>query len=249
MAHRDHGARPPPAAPAEMPPEVVDRWRMHLDLPGPWTEIDALELLDGFGVPTVTRAVVDIEDAAVRAALDIGLPVVLKTAAAVAHKSDVAGVHLDLRDEAAVRAAYRALAGRFGPRVIVAQMIPDGVELAVGVVTDPTFGPLVVVGAGGVLVELIGDRRVALPALDGTRALRLLDGLGIAPLLRGDRGRPAVDLDAVAGAIVRMATLAATLGDRLSAVDLNPLICGPQGCVAVDALVVPATLGDPAGRA
>lgn len=249
MRHRDHHARPPLAGPPEMPPDVVDRWRMHLDLPGPWTEIDALELLDSFGVPTVTRAVVDIEDAAVRAALDIGLPVVLKTAAAVAHKSDVAGVHLDLRDEPAVRAAYRALAARFGPRVIVAQMIPDGVELAVGIVTDPTFGPLVVVGAGGVLVELIGDRRIALPSLDETRALRLLDGLGIAPLLRGGRGRAAVDIDAVAGAIVRMSTLAATLGDRLSAVDLNPLICGPHGCVAVDALVVPATLRDPAGRA
>lgn len=244
MAHRDHRGRPAVTPPPQPPAEVIDRWRMHLDLPGAWTEIDALELLDSFGVPTVTRAVVETEDAAVRAAADIGLPVVLKTSGAVAHKSDAGGVHLDLRDEAAVRAAYRALDARHGPRVVVAEMVAGTVELAVGVVTDPTFGPLVVVGAGGVLVELLGDRRVALPELDEAAARRLLDRLRIAPLLRGVRGSPAVDIAAVARTVVRMAVLAATLGDRLAAVDLNPLICGPDGCVAVDALLVPATLHD-----
>jgi hypothetical protein len=174
--------------------------------------------------------------------------VVIKTASGIAHKSDVGGVHLNLDTVDKVRAAYRDLHARFGPRATVAAMVGPGVELALGMVCDPSFGPLVVVGAGGVLVELIADRRVALPPLDGIAARRVLDGLSVRSLLSGSRGHPAVDLTAAADAIVRMSVLAATLGDRLAAVDANPLICRPEGCVAVDALVVPAAAAT-AGRA
>jgi acyl-CoA synthetase (NDP forming) len=246
MAHRDHRARPPLARAPMVAPEVVDRWRARLALPVTWTEVEALDLLEDFGVPTVARAVVDTADAAVRAAADIGLPVVLKTAAAgIAHKSDAGGVHLDLRDAHQVRAAYEDLHTRLGPRATVAAMAGAGVELAVGVAVDRGFGPLVVVGAGGVLVELLADRRVALPQLDHHGARRLIDGLAVRPLLAGTRGRPAADLAAVADAVVRMAVIARVLGDLLAAVDANPLVCGPQGCVAVDALVVPAAAPDP----
>jgi acetate---CoA ligase (ADP-forming) len=241
LDHRDHRDRPPMACEPPVRREVVERWRARLELPVAWTEVEALELLEDFAVPTVTRAVVDTEDAAVRAARDIGLPVVLKTSdAAIAHKSDAGGVHLNLRDAGQVRASYRDLSARFGPRATVAAMVEPGVELALGVVVDPDFGPLVVVGAGGVLVELMADRRVALPRLDRRAARRLLDGLAVRRLLAGHRGRPPVDLTAVADAVVRVSVLARTLGDRLAAVDANPLICGPDGCVAVDALVVPA---------
>jgi acyl-CoA synthetase (NDP forming) len=241
MAHRDHRARPPLAPGPPVRTEVAQRWRTRLELPVAWTELEALELLEDFNVPTVRRTVVDTEDAAVWAAGDIGLPVVLKTAVAgIAHKSDVGGVHLDLSGAGRVRAAYRDLSARFGPRVTVAAMVESGVELALGVTVDPGFGPLVVVGAGGVLVELMSDRRVALPRLDHTAARRLLDVLAVRPLLSGLRGRPPADLAAVADAIVRLSVLAETLGDRLAALDANPVICGPNGCVAVDALVVPA---------
>jgi hypothetical protein len=132
---------------------------------------------------------------------------------------------------------------------MVAAMVEPGIELALGVTVDPGFGPLVVVGAGGMLVELMGDRRVALPRLDHHAARRLLDRLAVRPLLSGLRGRPPADLDAVADAIVRLSLLAETVGDGLAALDANPLICGASGCVAVDALVVPTITADAADTA
>jgi hypothetical protein len=146
-----------------------------------------------------------------------------------------------LPDAAAVGAAYERLAARHGPAVTVAAMAAPGVELALGITVDPGFGPLLIVGAGGVLVELLDDRWVALPPVGPARARRLLGDLAVAPVLHGTRGRPAVDLGAVAAAIAALSRVAVDLGDLLTALDVNPLICGPGGCVAVDALVVAAT--------
>lgn len=240
LAHRDHRAREPVGPPRRAATDVVRRWRGRLARPGPWGEAEALRLLADYGVPIASHAVVDSPAAAVQAASSIGYPVALKTAAGVAHKSDVGAVRLDLRDAAGVGRAYRQLASRHGSAVTVAAMAPPGVELALGVVVDPAFGPLVVVGAGGVLVEVLADRRVALPPVDAAGAHRLLEGLAIHRLLVGVRGGPPADLEAVAAAIVRLSVLASDLGDLLAAVDVNPLICGPDGCLAVDALVEPA---------
>jgi acetate---CoA ligase (ADP-forming) len=175
--------------------------------------------------------------------------VALKTAAAgIAHKSDVGGVVLGLDGPERLAAAYADLAGRLGPRAVVAAMAGPGVELALGVVADPQFGPLVMVAAGGWLVEVVRDRRFALPPVDRRRALAMLDRLAVRPLLAGVRGRPPADLDAVADAVARLSVLAVDLGDQLAALDVNPLVAGPAGCVAVDALVVPASAGPDAGR-
>jgi acetate---CoA ligase (ADP-forming) len=95
--------------------------------------------------------------------------------------------------------------------------------------------------AGGELVEVLRDRRMALPPVDEPRARRLLDRLAVRPLLDGVRGRPPADVGAVAHALVRLSALAADLGDLLEAIDVNPLIAGPDGCVAADALTVPRT--------
>ena len=121
---------------------------------------------------------------------------------------------------------------------MVEAMAAPGVELALGVVRDLQFGPMVMVAAGGVLVEVLGDRRFAMPPLDLPRARALLDRLAVRPLLDGVRGAPAADLDAVADAIARLSMLAEDLGEELDALDVNPLVAGPEGCVAVDALVV-----------
>ena len=169
----------------------------------------------------------------------VGWPVALKTAApGVAHKSEVGGVTLGVDGPDRLAAAYADLAARLGPRVLVAAMAGPGVELALGVVADPQFGPLVMVAAGGVLVEVLRDRRFALPPVDRRQAMAMLDRLAVRPLLDGVRGAPPVDLDAVADAVANLSTLALDLGHRLAAVDVNPLVAGPDGCAAVDALVL-----------
>jgi succinyl-CoA synthetase beta subunit len=183
-------------------------------------------------------------DGALAAAGQIGYPVVLKTdEPRFQHKSDVGGVLLGIDDAGKLAAGYADLADRLGPRVLVSQTAPPGVELALGIVTDPELGPLLVVGAGGVLVELLADRAVALPPVSTVLARELLDGLRISRLLAGVRGGPAADLDAIATAIAGLSDLAIELGSELSALDVNPLICGPAGAVAVDGLVIARSPG------
>ena len=116
------------------------------------------------------------------------------------------------------------MAHALGPAVTVQPMAADGVEISVGFVRDQAFGPLVVVAAGGTLVELLADRAVACPPVSHAVALRLLDSLRIRPLLDGWRGAPAVDIDALADVIVRFSTMAIELGDALDAVEANPVI-------------------------
>ena len=159
----------------------------------------------------------------------------------VQHKSDSGGVFLGLDTPAQLAAAYAQLSAKFGGAVAISRMVAPGVELSLGIIRDEQFGPLVVVGAGGVLVEILSDRAVAFPDLDLDRAISMLSRLRIRPLLDGVRGNPPVDLAALAGAIVACGSIARELGDCLAAVDINPLICGPNGVRAVDALVVRRT--------
>jgi hypothetical protein len=164
----------------------------------------------------------------------------VKTAASgVQHKSDVGGVRLGVDDSPSLEDAYTDLERRLGPQVTVAPMAPSGVEIALGIVRDPQFGPLVLVGAGGMLVEVLRDRRLAMPPLDEARTRSMLDGLKVHPLLRGVRGQPPADVAGLSRAMVSLSWLAHDLGNRLEALDANPVICGPDGCVAVDALVIP----------
>jgi acetate---CoA ligase (ADP-forming) len=243
FAYRDVRALPPisdvgsPAAPG-----VRDRWRERLADGGPLSESEGLALLSDYGVPVTASMEASSTEEVVDAATTLGRPVALKTAApGVLHKSDAGGVVLGLADDAALRAAYEDLAARLGPRVLVQPMAPRGVEMHLGIVRDVQFGPLVLVAAGGVLVELLADRRLALAPLDEARARAMVDRLQTRRLLDGVRGAPAADVDALIGAVVAMSRLAADLGDHVDAIDANPVICGPDGCVAVDALVVPRT--------
>jgi succinyl-CoA synthetase beta subunit len=204
----------------------------------PFDEVAALALLADYGVPTVASERAASAHEALAAAARLGWPVALKTRAA-AHKSDVGGVALNLADPAALAAAYDEMAERLGPEVTVSAMAAPGVELGLGVVRDAQFGPLVMVAAGGVLIEVLGDRRFALAPIDAPRARAVVDRLVVRPLLDGVRGAPPADVASVARALVRLSILAEDLGDRLDALDVNPLICGPDGCLAVDALVIP----------
>ncbi|MBV9095932.1 MAG: acetate--CoA ligase family protein, partial [Streptosporangiaceae bacterium] len=198
------------------------------------------ELLRDYGIPAVRAQAAGTRAGAVRAAAEIGYPVVLKTdEPGIAHKSDVGGVRLGLSGPGAVGAAYDDLAARLGPRVLVCQTAAPGTELALGIARDPDLGPLIVVGAGGVLVEFLSERAVLLPPVTRQAALGVLGELRVRPLLAGFRGRPAADIGAAADAITALSALACELGDVLDALDINPLICGPSGAAAADVLVVP----------
>jgi acyl-CoA synthetase (NDP forming) len=216
---------------------------------GQLAAVEAFRLLGDYGIAATAARAVDSAGAARAAAAEIGYPVVVKTAEpCVAHKSDAGGVVLGIRDEAALDAAYAGLAARLGPRVLVCASAPPGTELALGIVADPGLGPLVVLGAGGVLVEHLADRVVVLPPVDQAQARRMLSRLRAARLLAGFRGGPPADLGAVAAAITGVSAIACELGGELAALDINPLICGPSGAVAADVLVEPARRS-PAGPA
>ena len=216
-----------------------DRWMTRLGDDRPLEFAESVDLLAGYGIPMIgTRSVAGADDAVV-AADELGYPVVLKTAVpALAHKSDVGGVVLDVRDADGVRAAYQDLAHRLGSPVSVSATAPPGVELALGLVRDPQLGPLVVIAAGGVLAELVADRVVAPPPLSREQAENLLGRLRIRRLLDGWRGSGRADVAAVVDAIVGIGRLAAELGDQLDAVDVNPLVVADPGAVALDVLVV-----------
>lgn len=240
LAYRDGKARPRIVPPEPVPDDVRQRWRARLASGDEVSELEALALLADYGVPTTEMRGAMSLIGAIVAAEEVGWPVAMKTAApGVHHKSDVGGVALGLSNAEMLRAAYEDMTTRLGPHVVVAAMAPPGVELALGIVRDPQFGPLVLVAAGGVLVEVLRDRRLAFPPLDAPRARASIDRLGVRPLLDGVRGAAPADVDALARAVSRLSVLAADLGDRLDALDVNPVIVTSDGCVAVDALVVP----------
>jgi acetate---CoA ligase (ADP-forming) len=239
LAAMGHLASWPLAVPSDTAP--IDHARRRR-----WTErlasgpIAPFELLADYDVPVVESRSAESLAEALSAAAAIGYPVALKTAG-TQHKSDVGGVVLDLVDEASLTAAYTSMAAALGPAVTVDTMAGAGVEISVGFVRDPAFGPLIVVAAGGVLVELLADRAVACPPLSHRQARELLDNLRIRPLLDGWRGSPAVDVDGLVDIIVGFATLAIELGDVFAAVEANPVIVSVSGVIAVDALIVEHT--------
>ncbi|MGO4446350.1 acetate--CoA ligase family protein [Mycobacterium sp. 2YAF39] len=221
------------------------RWPLPVEeVPSPGRRRDisagasASEVLAAYGIPVVETRSADSLDQVLAAADDLGYPVALKTVG-VLHKTEAGGVVLGVADDAALTAAYGAMAQRLGPAVTVETMVEGGVEISVGFVRDDAFGPLVVVAAGGTLVELMEDRVVACPPLSRPLALRMLDSLRVAPLLAGWRGAPAVDIDALAEVIVRVSELAVDRGDEFDAVEANPVIATPRGVIAVDAVMIP----------
>jgi len=219
---------------------VRRQWVERLASGEPFDELEGLAMLADYGVPVVESIQADTLEDAIAAAERLGFPVAVKTAApAVQHKSDVDGVRLGVDDSPSLEDAYADLERRLGPQVTVARMAPAGVEIAFGIVRDPQFGPLLMVGAGGVLVEVLKDRRLAMPPLDEVRARSMVDRLKVRQLLDGVRDQPGSNVDALTKAVVAFSWLAHDLGDHLQALDANPIICGPGGCVAVDALLIP----------
>jgi acyl-CoA synthetase (NDP forming)/RimJ/RimL family protein N-acetyltransferase len=196
------------------------------------------ELLSCYQIPVAATVGVTGEQQAVQAAAGLGGRVVLKAEAdGLVHKSDAGAVKLDLRTPQEVTEAYRDLAARFGPglrRVLVQPMLTGGVEVLVGVVQEPVFGPLIVFGLGGVTTDVLGDVAARLTPLSTSDADDMIRGLRAAPLLLGHRGTPAADTGALADILLRVSRLADDIPE-IAELDLNPVIASPDGAWAVDA--------------
>ena len=203
----------------------------------------AFTMLQAYGIPILPCLRASSAPEAVQAGTKLGYPVALKLdAPEFVHKSDVGGVRLNLASGGEVAAAAEALLARFGSGVplIVQPMAPDGVETVVGVVEDPSFGPLVMFGLGGKEAELFGDRMWSLVPMTAEDARDLVKGLRSSPLLTGYRGSAPVDLEALSGVLLRIARLAEDLPEVVE-LSLNPVVASPGGVVAIDARVRVAT--------
>jgi acetyltransferase len=211
------------------------------------TEYESKKLLEAYGIPTVRTEIARTADQAVALAGEIGYPVVLKLySETITHKTDVGGVQLNLRDAAAVRTAYNAIAAAVGEKVgkehflgVTVQPMAklDGYEVIIGSSIDPQFGPVLLFGSGGQLVEVYKDRALALPPLNRTLARRMMESTKIYRALKGVRGRPPVDMNALESLLVAFSQLVVEQ-PRIKEIDINPLLASPERLLALDARVV-----------
>jgi acetyltransferase len=204
---------------------------------------DLAPLLDAYDIPRLAARVAESPEDAAAAAERIGFPVALKIVSPdITHKTEVGGVALGLRHPRAVREAAAAILGRVATErpeavirgLLVEAMAPAGKEVLLGGVRDDQFGPLVMVGLGGIYVEVFADTAARLAPVSSAEALVMLDELKMAPLLRGTRGEPPVDRDALAAIVGRFSQLLVDLPE-IREIEINPLTVGPGATVAVDA--------------
>ncbi len=215
---------------------------------GPLTEVQAMRILGAAGLPMTPHRLAVTADEAVAAAEALGLPVAMKIVSPdILHKTEIGGVRLNLASADAVRGAFAAItdaARNRAPRAaisgcLVAPMLTGGVETILGIHMDPVFGPLVMFGLGGVLVEVLEDVSFRVAPFDDGEAHRMIDEIKGRAVLDGVRGAPAADIDALAAALATLSRFAATQADRLLSVDLNPFVVLPrgEGAVALDAVL------------
>ncbi len=214
--------------------------------------VDCSVLLAAYGVPACPqRVVADVEEA-VKAAAELGYPLAVKLAGGGTHKTEVGGVRLAVADESALIESFGQIqAARPGSGGVLLQaMVTPGVEVIVGALQDHLVGPVVMLGVGGVLSDLVADRTFALAPLGADEAGAMLSRLRLTQLLDGYRGGPSVSREALSDLVVRVGSLAADLPE-VAELDLNPVICSGRRLVAVDArirIASPAFRPDPAVR-
>jgi acetate---CoA ligase (ADP-forming) len=214
-------------------------------------EAQSKALLRGYGIATPQEVVCHSPDEAVKAAQQIGFPVVLKALSAkLLHKSDAGAVALRLPDAAAVRAAYDTVAAnaqRVGvdrlDAMLVCQQVSGGLELVLGLHRDPEMGLVVMAGSGGVLLELTKDVAFAAPPITPAKARAMIDRTLAAQMLRGYRGAASLDTDSVVDALVALGGIAEDLADTVQSIDINPFVVLHRGGLALDALFVPHRAG------
>jgi acyl-CoA synthetase (NDP forming) len=210
------------------------------------TELESKQLLHDLGIPTTLGQLATSEEDAVRAAATMGYPVVLKIASPdIVHKSDVGGVALHLHDEATVRQAFHTIHQSIAARapgarldgIIVQPMAAPGVEVIIGMSKDATFGPVLMFGLGGVLVEVLQDVAFRIVPLSPWDAQDMIQEIRGFPLLAGYRGTAPADLEALQRIVLTLSAFVASTPE-VKEIDLNPLYAYAQGALAVDARIV-----------
>jgi acetyltransferase len=233
------------AAPAEI--AAAARVRALAKSGAALNEVDSKELIRAYGIPTPTEIAVQSPDDAVRAAQQIGYPVVLKAVAAtLLHKSDAGAVALGLADDRQLLAAYERIVANVRcagveqlDAMLVCQQVSGGLELVLGLNRDPEMGLVVIAGTGGVLLELTKDVAFAAPPITRDKARAMIERTHVARLLRGYRSTQTRDIDAVVDALVALGRIAEDLSDVVQSIDINPFVVLPRGGFALDALFVP----------
>lgn len=216
-------------------------------LRGPFDEVQATAVLAEIGIPVLPTALADTEDEAVVDAVELGLPVALKVVSVdVVHKSEAGGVALGLASEADVRAGFRqvleSVRGHHPDArlrgVVISPMAPSGgVETIIGTTRDPVFGPVVLLGLGGIFVETIGATVTRLAPIDKAEGLAMIEELRGSALLTGTRGREPVDIDALVSALVALSRFAAD-HPEVTSVEANPFVVWPDRAAALDAVLI-----------
>ena len=211
------------------------------------SEYESLNYLKAHGVTIPPQAVAATADEAVKAAGNLGYPLSVKIHSAdIQHKSDVGGVKLNIRDEAELRLAFETVMDNCRKNapdaklegVLLKPMLKAGVEMIIGVNNDKDFGPMIMVGMGGVFVELFKDVQLAPAPLTREQAKKMLESLNSYPLLNGYRGNPVCDKEALADMLVSISEMAAKGKDSIKELDINPVFVTEEGVAIADALLV-----------
>lgn len=214
-------------------------------------EVEVKQLLQDAGIPVVTTVLATTQEEAVTEAKRVGYPVVLKVVSPdIAHKSDVGGVMIGLQDKVAVAAAFdeilanakKAVKGADITGVAVQNMAPAGIEVIVGMTSDPQFGSVMMFGLGGIMVEVLKDVSFRLIPLTERDAMQMIDEIKGSAILEGVRGKPPVDKNALCDAILKVAAFIES-HPEVKELDLNPIIAYPKGVIAVDARMVVSPAG------
>ena len=218
---------------------AVKRWHGRLRKGETLGEFESLNLLADFGIRTSSPVEAHDEASVVAAAAACGYPLVLKTAKpGLIHKSDKAGVVVGIADERQLLQMYSLMQKRLGDDVLVSAVADVGIEMILGVKRDPQFGPVVIIGFGGVLAETLADVQFALPPFSAAHARRCVDRMKLRSLLDGLRGAPAVSVEQFCQLAEQFSIMVDALRDVIAELDVNPIIVAGNAATAVDALVV-----------
>ncbi|MBM7599973.1 acetyltransferase [Virgibacillus halotolerans] len=211
------------------------------------SESQASNILDSYGIPTTKKAVAKSVNEAIQHASHIGYPVVLKVDSPdIPHKSEANAIKLNLRNDKEVIDAFKEInqhAVNYNPNaringVSVQEMLPEGVEIIVGVTNDTAFGPVIMLGLGGIFVEVFKDISFRVAPITRNDAIEMIDELKSSLILKGARGKSPVDIDAIVDVLLKVSALVSNYGDEIKELDINPLIVYEKGIIAADAMLV-----------